>query len=339
MINKGNRTIRVLDCTLRDGGYVNNWMFGRDAKRDILSSLEKTGIDIVEIGFLRDQAEDEDSSNIHCIESANEFIQPKKPNVIYSAMLEAFDPYPLEKLSEWRPEGIDLIRVCIWKRKMKEHLEYCKQVKEKGYALSIQPSRVEQYSQEEFIELIQAANELNPFSFYVVDTWGTQSSTQIMKFIRLAEEHLKPGTIIGYHGHNNMMQALGCAEAILNMPLNHELSFDASLLGMGRGAGNLNTEILLRYLNERFGERYNTLAAVDVIARTINPIHEIRPWGYSLYYYLSACYGCNPNYASYFQEKKYSCSRFQKFLNMLTEQEKIIFNPKFVENKLFEFGI
>lgn len=331
--------MKVLDCTLRDGGYVNNWNFGAETKTKVLHGLEEIGVDIIELGFMRDNPYNPDSSNITRIEEANELIQPKKEGVIYSAMLEAFSPYPLEKLSDWTPDGVDLIRVCIWKRMMDEHMDYIKQVVDKGYKISVQPSRVEQYNETEFVDMLKRSNELHPYSVYVVDTWGTQSSHQIVNYIKLADEYLDSDIKIGYHGHNNRMQALSCVQAVAELKLHHELAFDASLYGMGRGAGNLNTEILLQYLNEYHGRNYDLQKAVKLAEDTVMPIHGKTPWGYSLYYYLSSNAGCNPNFALYFSEHGYSVSRFSQFLSRLTEKEKIVCTADFIENKLIELGI
>lgn len=325
--------MKVLDCTLRDGGYVNNWRFGEQRINNIIKLLEEVGVDIVELGFIRDFEPDSNSSNIASIDNLNKKLKPNS-KVIYSAMLEAFDPYPLEKLPKHTPGGVDLIRICIWKRKLSEHLDYCKRVLEKGYKISIQPSRVEQYNDEEFLYMIEKVNELTPFSVYVVDTWGTQSSQQIKKYIELADEHLLKGTILGYHGHNNKMQALDCVNTILNMSTQHEISIDSSLMGMGRGAGNLNTELLLQLLNEKYGKEYDLDKAIYACSEEILPIYKNTPWGYSLYYFLSALYGCNPNYATYFQEKDYGLQCFKKFLESLSDVEKIAFSSDFTENKL-----
>ena len=332
-------SISVLDCTLRDGGYVNNWSFGQEAICGVIGGLEEAGVNILELGFLRNEPFNKDRTAFSSIEDVNRLIVEKKPNVIYSAMIEAFNPYDLDILSPKVPNGVDIIRVCIWKRLMKEHFEYCEQVKRKGYPISIQPSRVEQYNKDEFLELLKRTNDIHPFSFYIVDTWGTQSSSHIQWYAELAEKHLDSDIRIGYHGHNNKMQALSCAEKFLTMGLTHDLCVDASLRGMGRGAGNLCTEVIMDYLNEIHGKNYNVFKAVDTYRDYVDPIYKEHPWGYSLYYYLASAIGVNPNFPTYFSENNYSIESFERFLDSLSEQEKIVFSPTFVESRLNEMKI
>lgn len=331
MVNK----INLLDCTLRDGGYVNNWDFGYTNIIGILKGLENSNINIIELGFLRDEEENNNKTSFASIQSINKLLKKKK-NIIYSAMIEAFNPYPINKIQPCTKSGIDLIRICVWKRLLKEHLEYCQQVKLKGYPITIQPSRVEQYSNSEFIELIKKSNELRPYAVYVVDTWGTQSSEQIKKYLELADKYLDKDVKLGYHGHNNKMQALSCAQTVLNMKLNHELCLDSSIFGMGRGAGNLNTEIIAEYLNESLNTNFDTLEIFKTFYKYIQPIYKKYPWGYSFYYFLSSITGCNPNFATYFKENNIDVNLFSNFLNTLTEKEKIVCNPDFINNRLRE---
>ncbi len=324
----------LLDCTLRDGGYVNNWKFGRENIETIVHGLERTGIRILELGFLRDEMFDPDSSNLSNIEEANKLLNHKRDEIIYSVMLEAFNPYPLEKLSKYKDGGIDLIRVCIWKRCIKEHMEYCKAVAKKGYKITIQPSRVEQYSDDEFVDMLKRSNEIAPYAVYVVDTWGTQSPAQICHYLELAGKYLNSDIKIGYHGHNNKLQALSCAQAAMDMQLNRDLCIDSSIMGMGRGAGNLNTEIIMEHFNELYGMKFDVQTVIDIFNTSLSEVYHKLPWGYSMYYFLCAINGCNPNYATYFSDNLLGEELFIKLLHSLSEREKIVFNKEFVESKI-----
>ncbi len=328
------KDIKLLDCTLRDGGYVNNWAFGSSNIRRIIEGLEAANIDILELGFLRNEEQDPNKTAFSSVENINSFIEKKKNGVIYSAMIEAFNPFDLNNLSPYSPNGIDLIRVCIWKRCLKEHIEYCKKVKEKGYRITIQPSRVEQYNDDEFIEMVKASNELEPYALYIVDTWGTQSSKQIVHYLELANKYLNPGIKLGYHGHNNKLQALSCAEACLLQDFNRDLCIDSSIMGMGRGAGNLNTEVIMDYLNSYYGKKYEIQPVIDSFNASLSGIYKEKGWGYSMYSYLCSVNNCNPNYASYFIENNYSINLFESFLKTLKENEKIVFSTQLIEERI-----
>lgn len=328
------QNIKLLDCTLRDGGYVNDWNFGEKSVEKIVSDLAISGVDILEVGFLRDEMSKNGRTIFSNIEEVNNILKNKNPNTTYSAMIEAFNPYPLEKLEEWHKGSVDLIRICIWKRCMKEHLEYCKAVKDKGYQITIQPSRVEQYSSKEFIDLMKKSNELDPYAVYVVDTWGTQSSSQICHYLELADRYLDKNIKLGYHGHNNKLQALTCAQKAIEMDLSRDLCIDASIMGMGRGAGNLNTELIMEYLNDICGKSYDINMVVNLFNECLKEVYDATPWGYSMYYFLSSKAECNPNYATYFSEQGYSEALLERVLQCLSEHEKVVFSKAVVEEKI-----
>lgn len=331
--------IYLLDCTLRDGGYVNNWEFGQEAIASIKTGLEDAGIDIIELGFFRDELWNRERTVFGGAEDVAPLLHRKKPGVIYSAMVEPKESdalYPVEKLLTPYESGIDYIRVCIWKRLMKEHMEYCGKIVEKGYRISIQPTAVGQYNEQEFVDLLKMANDAKPYALYIVDTWGTQSSFQICRFAELAEKYLDSDIKIGYHGHNNKMQALSCAEAIINMKLSHDICLDSSIMGMGRGVGNLQTEVIMEYLNENYGKRYDCLKIIPLYESCMKKFYERDPWGYSIYHYLSSVFNCSQDFATYFKQNRISESVFLKFLEGLTQHEKTVFNKKFVEVRLEE---
>lgn len=334
--------IHLLDCTLRDGGYVNDWAFGTQAIHNIKEGLEQAGVDIIELGFIRDEPIDPDRAVFAHADDLHSRIAKTGRTAIYSAMIEGTDPegcYPVGLLGTPEKSGIDLIRVCTWKRLMKEHLAYCREIAEHGYLISVQPTAVEQYSLDEFTELLKRANEIQPYSFYVVDTWGTQSSLQICRYLELADRYLDPNVKLGYHGHNNKMQALSCVQAALSMGLSHDLCVDASIMGMGRGVGNLQTEVVMDHLNEAQGRHYDKLKIIELFCRYLKDIYSRTPWGYSIYHFLSAQYSCPQDFATYFKEKNYGEENFLLFLNSLKPEEKIVFRAGFVEDRRKELGL
>lgn len=334
--------IYLLDCTLRDGGYVNDWAFGADGIHGMKEGLEQANVDIIELGFIRNEPANVNRSVFSNAADMYSRITKKDRTAIYSAMIEGTDPegcYPINKLKTPEESGIDLIRVCTWKRLMKEHLSYCRDISKQGYLISVQPTAVEQYNTNEFIELLKRANEIQPFSVYVVDTWGTQSSIQVCRYLELAEQYLDSNIKIGYHGHNNKMQALSCVQSALAMNLSHDLCIDASIMGMGRGVGNLQTEVVMDYLNETQGKSYNKFKAVELFYHYLKNFYVDTPWGYSIYHFLSAQYSCPQDFATYFKEKNYGEDKFHQFLRSLKPEEKIVFRATFVEKRLKEMGL
>ena len=327
--------VRLLDCTLRDGGYVNDWCFGKDAIYDIKRNLELSGIDILELGFLRNENKNNDRTIFNSISDVKELIGNKIPNRQYAVMAEVSNPYPLDKLEPYSEGAPDIIRVIVWKRMLKEGFEYCKGIVEKGYKLCVQPARVSQYSDEEFVDMIKMFNELNPLAIYVVDSWGTMYKDELLHYLKLADENLKKGISVGYHGHNNMMQAFDVAQAFCEHKLKRDLIIDASVYGIGRGAGNLNTEIFAKWANEKLKKDYDLKPVYKIYDKYIKHIYNHgEKWGYSIPYLITAKYNANPNFAGFYEKKGLSGEMIEKCISAIPPEERIIFKSDTAEKYL-----
>lgn len=331
--------IKLLECTLRDGGYINDWRFGRDAIKDMTEKLSDTGIDILELGFLKNEPYQQDRTVFNSMEQVKKLIGKKKKGVSYAVMCEVVNPLPLDMLDPADENSADIIRVIIWKTKhdsdgkvvdaLQEGYKYCKGIVEKGYKLCVQPARVDQYSEEEFIAMVRQFSQLNPLALYVVDSWGTQNAEQLLRYMHLADQNMPEEIILGYHGHNNMMQALSVAQAMINEGFSRDIMIDASIYGIGRGAGNLNLEIIAKYMNEHCGKHYNILPMLEVYDDYVKKIYEQEQWGYSVPYYLTATYNCNPNYARFYAGKLgLENYEIETILKDIKEDERAMFSEK-----------
>lgn len=172
-------------------------------------------------------------------------------------------------------------------------------------------------------------------AIYIVDSWGTMYRDKLLHYMNLADENMPEHIAVGYHGHNNMMQAfdVACAFAQESLTLPRDVIIDASVYGIGRGAGNLNLELFAKYLNEIWGRSYHIEPMLEVYDSYIDAIYRVEQWGFSIPYFLTAKYGCNPNYVRYLSMKKrLSCVKMEKILRNLTEDEKIIFSEKALES-------
>lgn len=328
--------INLLDCTLRDGGYINNWEFGKQAIIDITDKMSSTGCEIVEIGFLKNELYNNDRCVFNSMEQVKKVIGNKKNGVDYAVMCEVVNPLPLEMLAPADKESADIIRVIVWKTKydedgnvvdaLKEGYEYCKGIVEKGYKLCVQPARVDQYSYEEFANTVKMFSDLNPLAIYVVDSWGTQNAEELLKYMHIVDDNMPSNIRLGYHGHNNMMQALSVAQAMIKENFDREIMIDASVYGIGRGAGNLNIEIISKYMNEHYGKNYDVLPMLQVYEDYIKDIYAVEQWGYSMPYYLTAKYNCNPAYARTYKSLK--PEQMKDILLSLDDANRIIYKEK-----------
>ena len=327
---------KILDCTLRDGGYVNNWDFGKNAIIDICEKNEELGVDIIELGFLRDEEVNQDRAIFSSTDQLGRVVKNKKENVKYAVMSEMACYYPTEKIIPRTYSTFDVIRYTFWKRCLDDGYEYCKQVKEKGYDLAVQPTRVEQYSEEDFRETVIHFNELQPYAFSIVDTFGLLSKDMLLKYAEIADRYLDQNTSIGYHAHNNMQQALINAIALTELGLERNIIIDVSAFGMGRGAGNLNSELFLNYLNQNHDGKYDISKIYEIWDSCLKDIYNKSKWGYSYYYFISAYYGANPNFATYFADNHIPVSEANRVMKTMPYEERIIFSEdkvrKYLEN-------
>lgn len=288
--------IHVLDCTLRDGGYVNNWRFGDNNSRNIVTLNGQSGVEYVELAFIRlcdyvkDKLEFSDMSQISSLFCPSE--------TKLAAMVEIGYGYPVSSFPVRSEKTVDLVRLVIWKRLINEGLEYAKALVDKGYEVAIQATRSDQYTLEEFAGFVRCFSALGIKAVYIVDTFGLFDKERLLAYAQVADENLADGVRLGYHAHNNMQQAFSNAVAFCEHLWRHELMIDASVMGIGRGAGNLCLELLLKCLNENFGQKYQTDPLYECAGRYVRPIYEKSPWGYSVPYLLSAENGCNPSFVT-----------------------------------------
>lgn len=318
--------IELLDCTLRDGGYINNWEFGEKIIKDVTKEINQSGVGIVEIGFLRDEETTNDRAVWNNLQDVKKYI-PSERNALVSIMGEIFNPYPLDRIPIYNKDGVDVFRIICWRKLQKESMRYCKELIQKGYKVCIQPDRVNQYTIEEFKQLCTEYATIHPYAIYVVDSNGFLSQKEILKYMDAADSVLPKEIKLGYHGHNSIMQAEGAAELIVERGYSRDIIIDGSVYGIGRASGNLNIEILAKYLNENVNGNYNISCFLKVYDNCIKEIYEKNSWGYSIESYLSSLYRCNPNYASILhQEYDLTINQIEKVINMLSDEDKIITN-------------
>ena len=309
--------VHVLDCTLRDGGYVNDWDFGDENAKEIVAQLSATGVEYVEVGFIKLCDYVKDKIQFNQMSQIASLFRPSKQKL--SAIVEVGYGYPVTSFPPRSENTVDLIRVIMWKRSLKDGLEYCRRLKDLGYDVGVQPTRVEQYEDDEYAELMQNFSEIKPRAIYIVDTFGLLTEEKLLHYAQVADKNMGDGIRLGYHAHNNMQQAFSNAIALIKQTWKHELMLDASVTGMGRGAGNLCLELLLKFLNEHNMGDYNVEPTSEVACR-ISQFFSIAPWGYSMPYYLSAINGRNPSYVLYLDKYQLSIPQIAAVFNTMRER-------------------
>ena len=324
--------IKVLDCTLRDGGYINNWEFGKDNIKKIMSKLVEAKIDIIECGYLTEKAlYSGDYSMFNNVDEINEMLPKNRDNTDFVAMIN-YGEYNLDNLPIYDGSSVNGFRVTFHKKEMSEAIEFCEKIMKKGYKLYLQPMVSVSYTDVEFLNLIEAANKLNPHAFYIVDSFGVMKRKDLMRLYYLVDHNLNEDVYVGYHSHNNLQLAYSNAQSLVDMKIKRKLIIDSSVFGMGRGAGNLNTELFIEYLNDNIGSEYKQKPLLQIIDQVLNNIYLNNYWGYSLPHYISANHNCHPNYASYLADKNtLKVEDISNILAYIDDSKKNNFNKMYIE--------
>ena len=266
--------IQVLDCTLRDGGYCNEWRFGFDNAKRITSGLVDSNVEIIECGFITNKVNyDPDVTRFTTVKEVASIIPENRNGRIFVAMMN-YGEYDIDGLPVYDGSSIDGIRVAYHKKNRYEALELCKKIKEKGYLVFIQAMVSLSYSDEEFLEMIKIGNELEPYAFYIVDSFGMMKGKDLTRLFYMVEHNLKDKIWIGFHSHNNMQLAYSNAQRLTTVQTSRNLIIDSSIMGMGRGAGNLNTELFVEYLNENAGKKYELKPLLSIVDKILSRFYE-----------------------------------------------------------------
>ena len=331
-------SMEILDCTLRDGGYINNWRFGRETIAAILEKLDQAGIDIIECGFLTREGGDRDCSLFSSLEAV-ETVLPRQRRARYVAMI-AMGEKELEPSALPDNDGRVLqgIRLTFHKAEADKAFCWAKELMAKGYPVYLQPVGTVSYSDLELLHLVEKVNVLEPYAFYIVDTLGSMYRNQVTRRFHLLDENMAPGIRLGFHGHNNLQLAFSNAQVLGQIQTKRQLLLDSSVYGMGRGAGNLPTELIARYIDQNIASRYDVSLVMDVYDQHIADIRKKHQWGYSMAYHIAAVHVCHPNYASFLLEKRdLPVKDMEAVLQSIPETRRAVYDPDLIRRLYHQF--
>ena len=330
--------IKILDCTLRDGGYINNWEFSQPQISKIVNALEKSKIDIIELGYLNDKKGNSINSTLFdSVFSVDRALSSLAPTVQKVVMIDLFS-FDIDKLPLQSNTKINGIRLAFHKKDINDAMVAAEKIIDLGYQLFFQPMVTKNYINDEFRDLIIRANRLNIHAFYVVDSFGSMTLDEFQHYISLAHGHLNPSIVLGYHSHNNMQLAFSNAIDLCISSIDREVILDSSIYGMGRGAGNLNTELIIDYLNTTSKYKYEVMPLLGVIDEILAYYFKKNSWGFSPTQYLSASLDCHPNYASYLVNKKTThIVDIRQILDKIPLEKRNSFNKQIADNLYKEY--
>lgn len=329
--------IKLLDCTLRDGGHVIESNFGELVISGIIDNLVSSNIEIIELGFLKHDVYDADRAVFNDIAQAKALIKKYDCQTEFSLMAQQ-DQYDANLLP--KNDGlINYIRVSFHINDYMEGLEFCKKTIEKGYKCCINPINIMGYTDIQLMDLLQKINELKPDTFTIVDTFGSMQYEDLIRLFYLLNHNLDPAINIGIHLHENMSQSFSLAQEIIRLHNgSRNLTIDASLRGMGRIPGNLPIELMVEYLNRYIGKQYDQNMILDAIDKYVNVFFYKHSWGYDPVYSLAAQFNLHRTYAEYLKNTgKLGTKDIRKILSSIADDKKILYDSTYIKKLYKEY--
>jgi len=287
------KEIRVLDCTIRDGGLMNNWQFSDDFVRAVYQACLAAGVDYMEIGYKSSEhafSREENGPWKFCDDKdVRRIVGDNDTDMKLAAMADIgrieFDDIPAASDSV-----IDMIRVACDVHQMDKAIALAHHCIDKGYELTINLKAVSKATRRDLDEALDDIGNSRVEILYIVDSWGAMYCEHIDDLAERYHATLPNGTI-GYHGHNN--QQLAFANTIQAI-IRHCNIVDGSLLGIGRGAGNCPLECLMSFLKN---PKYKTRPLFKAVQEHVLPLQAKLRWGYHMPYLITGVLNEHPRAA------------------------------------------
>ena len=293
--------LKILDCTLRDGGYYNNWNFSIDLINRYLKVMSDIKVDYVEIGF---RSLERKEFRGPCAYTTDQFLNnlkiPKtlkvgvmingaeliKANTLKKNTLLISSLFKKAKFSK-----VKLVRIASHYSELSKVMPVASKIKSLGYKVAINLMQISDRTENEIKQFCELAKKYNMDAVYFADSTGSLNRYQTLEIVKNFKKNWK--TDLGIHAHDNMDMAMENAM----MALNNGVSWiDSTVLGMGRGPGNVKTENLVLELEKIFKRKVNYNSLIKLIEDDFIPMKNKYGWGSNVYYYLSGLYGIHPSF-------------------------------------------
>ncbi|MBN1501869.1 MAG: aldolase catalytic domain-containing protein [Spirochaetes bacterium] len=294
--------IKVLDCTIRDGGLVNNFNFEDDFVKAVYNTCVEIGVDYMEMGKIVDKKvmdpEKYGPWNFCEEEDIRRIVGENNTDLKIAVMADIGRSFK-ENILPKEDSVVDMIRVAAYIHQIPAALELLEDAHAKGYETTFNLMAISKVSDSHLDEALGIIMESNADVVYLVDSFGTYYSESIRKltkkYLSAAEGKNKK---IGIHTHNN--QQLAYANTIESLILGTSY-LDATISGLGRGAGNCPLELLMGFLKN---PKYHIVPLLKFIEKYIVPLREQMHWGYEIPYMLTGQLNEHPRAAMKFIDDK-----------------------------------
>ncbi|MNM79309.1 4-hydroxy-2-oxovalerate aldolase [compost metagenome] len=284
---------KIVDCTIRDGGLVNNWDFSVEFVQKLYAGLNEAGVDYMEIGYKNSpkllKGADEAGPWRFLNDDFLKKVIPQKGNTKLSALVDIgrVDENDILPRSE---SLLDLIRVACYIKDVDKALQLVQVFHDRGYETTINIMALSNVMENELLEAFEMIKESVVDVVYIVDSYGSLDYKDMEYLVNKFKTHL-PNKRLGVHTHNNMQLAF--SNTLVAAENGVEL-LDASVYGMGRAAGNCPTELLVAHMKNT---NYNLRPVLDVLEQLMIPLREKEEWGYIIPYMITGMLDEHPRSA------------------------------------------
>jgi 4-hydroxy 2-oxovalerate aldolase len=298
--------------------------------REVYRALSKAGVDIVEIGFRgTDKYFDRNEfgpwrfTDIKDLKEIADGIKGAR-----LAIMGDYGKLDVEDFTDDYREYVDFIRIAVHKDGTPGAIRQLEEIKKKGFEVSLNAMGITSYTEDETKELVRMLSDSDIDYMYIADSYGSILPERMRQLVEPFKvlKHIK----IGFHPHNslqmafaNTLEAIKCGVDVV----------DSTIYGMGRGAGNLPTEVMLSYLQLSTTDKYNVIPILHCIDRFFTNIQTDEPWGYQLPYMLSGIFQCHPYYPKTLVDyREYSMEDIWNALEVLRKVNPVGFSKDILDN-------
>lgn len=307
--------VKIIDCTIRDGGLVNNWDFSIEFVQDLYNGLNDAGVEYMEIGYKNSAALLNATEPNPWRFLEDDFLKrviPEKKTTKLSALVDIGRVDPKDILP--REESIlDMIRVACYVREVDKGLELVQMFHELGYETSLNIMALSSVPEQQLLEAFDMIRESPVDVVYIVDSFGSLDPRDVEHQVKKFSE-LLPNKMLGIHTHNNLQLAFANT---LTAMRNGVVFLDSSIYGMGRAAGNCHTELLVGYIPKT---TYKIKPLLHVIEKHMLAMRETWEWGYIIPYMISGILNEHPRVAMAYRNTD-ERDQFVEFYDQVTTPE------------------
>jgi len=315
--------IKILDCTLRDGGYYNNWDFSKKLAQDYINAVYDSGIRYIELGFRALKKTPIKGANWYTSESyINSLKIPKELNI--GVMVNVFEitsnSLGIDKtinllFKKSKDSRVNFVRLASHIGEIDSAFKIVKILKSKGYLVALNVMQISEQPKKKIIATGKKAQKYKPDILYFADSLGSMNEKKILDVLDSIKVHWTGE--IGIHAHDNLGKALSNSLYALNKNVTW---IDSTISGMGRGPGNVKTEELLLEINSIKNKNFKILPIIKILKNYFNEMKKFFQWGTNPFYYLAGKYGIHPTYIQEMLTQKLDDRDILNIINQLKEK-------------------